>query len=230
MNHLDEITLNELAEGRAGPELGTGAAHLDTCPVCQVELAAIRELRAALAHLPSADAARPELWTAIASRITEGGAIATSHADVVPLAPRRRIAPLRWAALAAGLMLASAATVRIASTLETHTDTLPATQVAEVSTPEAPKDALAAFEHSRTSYEQAAAELMRTLDARRAELRPETLKIVETNLAVIDGAIEEIRRALAADPTSAELAFLLTSTWETKIELLRRVTAMPERT
>lgn len=222
MSHLDEVTLHELADGTAAPDVVSACTvHLDTCTTCQVELQSIRGLRAQLAALPRADEARPETWTRIAARI------GAPRADVVPLAPRDRHTA-RWVALAAGIVLATTAVVRIATTLETRTDA--SSRIAMVDAPVAPVDALAAFERSRASYEAAAEELMRTLEARRGELRPETLEVVEKNLAVIDGAIEEIRRALAADPTSAELAFLLTSTWETKLGLLRRATELPGRT
>ena len=49
-------------------------------------------------------------------------------------------------------------------------------------------------------YDQAIAELQRTMDAGRGRLDPATLRVLETNLQAIDRAIEQCRAALAADP------------------------------
>jgi hypothetical protein len=46
--------------------------------------------------------------------------------------------------------------------------------------------------------------------------------VLEQNLRLIDGAIGECRRALAADPVSAYLNAHLAETMRQKLELLRR--------
>ena len=74
-------------------------------------------------------------------------------------------------------------------------------------------------------YDAAIAELERVLAGRRAQLDSSTVRIVEQNLALIDRAIAEARRALAADPTDSYLHDHLASTMRRKMGLLRRATA-----
>lgn len=73
-------------------------------------------------------------------------------------------------------------------------------------------------------YDRAVADLGAALDARRDELDPATVRIVEENLRVVDRAIGEARRALAADPTNSVLRELVVASYEQKLDLLRRAT------
>src|SRR6185503_9152822 len=54
-------------------------------------------------------------------------------------------------------------------------------------------------------YDTAIEDLERILAQNRSRLSPTTVQVVEKNLALIDGAIEDARRALAADPASPYL-------------------------
>src|SRR5438876_109180 len=69
---------------------------------------------------------------------------------------------------------------------------------------------------------EAVAELQRTLEQHRTELDSSTVRIVEQNLAVIDRAILQARRALAADPASPYLHQHLALQLKLKLDLLRR--------
>ena len=60
------------------------------------------------------------------------------------------------------------------------------------------------------------------LEADRGTLDTTTVRIIEQNLAVIDRAIADARRALAADPGNAYLNAHLAGTMRRKIDLLRR--------
>ena len=73
-----------------------------------------------------------------------------------------------------------------------------------------------------SSYDEAVAELQRTLEQHRTELDSSTVRIVEQNLAVIDRAILQARRALAADPSSPYLHQHLALQLKLKLDLLRR--------
>ncbi|HTM58186.1 MAG TPA: anti-sigma factor [Candidatus Udaeobacter sp.] len=77
-----------------------------------------------------------------------------------------------------------------------------------------------------SSYDEAVAELQRTLEQHRTELDSSTVRIVEQNLAVIDRAILQARRALAADPASPYLHQHLALQMKLKLDLLRRTAAM----
>jgi anti-sigma factor RsiW len=75
-------------------------------------------------------------------------------------------------------------------------------------------------------YDAAIAELEEVLDTRRSKLNPETVRIVEANLAVVDKAIADARSALAADPASRYLNTHLANTMRRKVDLLRRVNSL----
>ncbi|MGQ0815976.1 MAG: hypothetical protein ACT4O1_16215 [Gemmatimonadota bacterium] len=71
-------------------------------------------------------------------------------------------------------------------------------------------------------YSEEVQELELVLRKSRGALSPETVKILETNLEIIDNAIREAHGALRADPNSALLVDVLRSAYERKLELLRQ--------
>ena len=75
-------------------------------------------------------------------------------------------------------------------------------------------------------YDRAIAELQSTLDQGRKSLDPETVRVLEENLAAIDRAIEQCRRALDADPSNVYLNTHLAEARQRKLLLLRRATAL----
>jgi hypothetical protein len=75
-------------------------------------------------------------------------------------------------------------------------------------------------------YDEAVHDLQQTLDAGRSQLDPETVKILEANLAAIDRAIDQSRRALAADPANIYLHNHLAEARQRKLALLRRASAL----
>ncbi len=74
------------------------------------------------------------------------------------------------------------------------------------------------------------AQLQHVLVVRRSQLDPETVKVVEDNLAVIDIAVSRARAALANDPASGFLTRQLDAALQKKIELLRTVALLPAST
>jgi len=64
-------------------------------------------------------------------------------------------------------------------------------------------------------------ELQLALSLQRERLAPETVAVLEQNLAIIDRAIGEARAALEADPANQELSFLLMNVYQSKVELLQ---------
>jgi hypothetical protein len=73
------------------------------------------------------------------------------------------------------------------------------------------------------------AEEITKLEARlarhRSELDPETVRLLEKNLGIIDQAIRDSMRALEADPGNAFLENHLARTVETKVTFLREAAA-----
>jgi len=171
---------------------------------------------------------------------------------VIPLAPRRKkFEPPRWAlqaAAAVALMVGSSlvtaryvrqqqaagpvATLPAASAATPSQGTaavegaLPASAGARPAVAPAAGGgqvtALAAFRPAEREYQQAVDDLARVLETRRQSLAPETVATLEHNLAIIDAAIAESRAALVNDPNSRELTDMLSSTYDAKVQLLRR--------
>jgi hypothetical protein len=75
------------------------------------------------------------------------------------------------------------------------------------------------------SYLRARAELEQSYRAKLEQLAPATRVQVEQDLAIIQGAREDIRRALASDPANPLLNELMTTTWQQEIDLYRDVAA-----
>jgi len=74
------------------------------------------------------------------------------------------------------------------------------------------------------------AALQVTLRQRRSQLDPETVKVVEDNLKLIDLALEQAKAALRKDPESGFLNEQLDGALQKKVELLRTVALLPSRT
>ena len=79
-------------------------------------------------------------------------------------------------------------------------------------------------------YDREINRLRAVLKVRRAQLDPETVKVIETSLRVIDEAISQSRAALAKDPASAFLRDRLDNSLEKKVDLLRTAAMLPART
>jgi anti-sigma factor RsiW len=76
------------------------------------------------------------------------------------------------------------------------------------------------------SYDATIAELQRVLASERGRLDTTTVRIIEQNLATVDRAVEEARRAIAADPGNPYLRSHLAATMMRKVDLLRRATVI----
>jgi hypothetical protein len=73
-------------------------------------------------------------------------------------------------------------------------------------------------------------QLQAVLTERRTQLDPETVKVVEDNLKVIDTAVKRARSALVKDPASGFLMRQLDNALQKKVELLRTVALLPAST
>ena len=80
----------------------------------------------------------------------------------------------------------------------------------------------------QADFDRASDDLSHIFAAERGRLRPETVAVLERNLAVIDVAIGESRAALARDPANAELRRFFAAASRQKVELLRWVTRTGE--
>jgi hypothetical protein len=79
----------------------------------------------------------------------------------------------------------------------------------------------------RQTYDSEITTLRAALDARRGQLNPSTVAVIEQNLRVIDEAISQSRAALAKDPNSSLLNDQLDRTLAKKTGLLRAAALLP---
>ena len=79
----------------------------------------------------------------------------------------------------------------------------------------------------RSTYDSEITTLHAALEARRGQLNPSTVAIIEQNLSVIDEAIRQSKAALAQDPNSRLLNDQLDRTLATKTGLLRAAALLP---
>lgn len=77
-----------------------------------------------------------------------------------------------------------------------------------------------------TPHEEAISELRTVLAHKRDQLDPATIRTLESNLAIIDLAIDQARRALAADSANTYVKEHLAETMRRRVELLQRATML----
>jgi anti-sigma factor RsiW len=196
--------------------------HLMQCEPCREQEAALRRLLDSAAELPEEILPGRDLWSGIAARLEPRAELrerqARDAAVVVPL-PRRRPVPA-WMRAAATVVLVAGATL-LALRLPERRAAPEVEPVAAAGVAATADAALVAFQPVEREYRAAIDDLARVLEERRGELAPQTVRVLEENLRVIDAAIEESRQALEADPASRELTRMLADAYNAKLGVLR---------
>lgn len=233
MNRQDHsIWLDRLSDhldgGLPPDEAEAMEAHLAGCATCRETLADLRDLAARARALGPVEPGR-DLWPGIAAAL--GAPLPSAPgADVLEFpGPGLRNGPSRLkarpgvvftrpqlAAAAVVLVSLSAAATWWAGIATAPRDVgapgveagLPAALAADVSAP--PAD---------LAEELAGLEVV--LAEARARLDPNTVRILEKNLGVIERAIDESVRALAVDPDNAFVRAHLERAWREKADFLR---------
>jgi hypothetical protein len=195
---LDAWVAGELDAGEAA----LVEAHLASCAACRDEEAAWRDLRARTAALPRSIEPPRDLWGDIDRALDAAPAVAVDAA-IAGSVPRR--ARLRLPALAAAAVLRVVVTAALTTFFLRTSDTAMARKL---------KGMQPTVEPAGPTSE----ELLRALAAQ--GVPPETMAIVQRNLAVIDVAIAELETALAEDPDNEELARMLVSVHRQRAELV----------
>ena len=192
-------------------------SHLASCRECTATLAELREVVARAAALTARPPAN-DLWPGIEPRLQSGALLP------FPAKPSRRFSFTLPQLAAAGiaLMVMSGGGVWVLQHGGRATDLPPVAANTEPANPAVP----AAFADPDPRYDEAIADLEQALDAGRGDLDPGTIKILEANLDAIDKAIDQSRRALAADPANVYLNSHLADARQRKLALLRRATAL----
>ena len=194
--------------------------HLAECEACRTTLTELRRVVAQAANRKDS-APVNDLWPGIDARIRAGSTRARVSPFRRAISARLSFTIPQVAAASLALIVLSGGLVWMARSGDPRADLQPIrAQVQE----EGP--ALRPANFADTSYNAAIAELDRTLDEGRKSLDPETVRVLEQNLAAIDRAIDQCRRALESDPSNVYLNTHLADARQRKLVLLRRATAL----
>ncbi len=210
-DRLSEYLDEELsAEERAQVE-----AHLERCPECRQVLQDLEGVVGRAFRLVDREP-RADLWPGVQGAIRES--------RVVDLASRRKPARRfsfsvsQLVAAAAALVLVSGGTAYlVAASRQQDTGLATIPQVLQ-SNPEVKP---VVFDR-RGRADSAITELQRILDQESGRLDSTTVRVLTENLALIDRAIGQARKALESDPQNPYLNDHLARTMRKKIEVLRR--------
>lgn len=187
--------------------------HLDGCEDCRREHEQMRELRSRIEALPRSIEPGTDLWNGIRSRIDEPKVVRPEFGGGGGWR--------RW-----GLVAAAAMLLVVTSSGLTAWFMGAGTQAPDPATPTAAAAMSVAwqeFETAEAEYQRVTDELLQTLEQRRDRLTPETIETVETNLRLIEEAINEARTALERDPSNAALATRLTDIYRRRVGFLQQM-------
>jgi hypothetical protein len=221
MHDMTTRQLSDFVDGElTATESAAVGAHLTHCAECRTVVEQLRGISAAAGALPGTLPAA-DLWPGIESRIVMAGA-ARPVAPVETLSRRRRVTFTlpQLAAAAVLLMLLTGGIVFVLRPASPPAETPIAGSVPPLA------DGVVPAALADASFDNAVADLERILAAGRGRLDPDTVRVLEQNLATIDAAIEQSRQALEADPANAFLNSHFVSARQRKIALLRRATAL----
>lgn len=190
--------------------------------------AKLRELAALTAQLPREVEPPPEAWARIRSLM---------ELDASPGSRRARDGVAIWQRpaflIAASLLLVAGSSAVTAVVVGNRTSSPPAVSSTQggpapsVSpSPATTVSTLTQFTRRENDYLRRVNGLIAVMESDEIELAPQTIAKVKESLAIIDAAILEARAALARDPANRELIEMLESTYEKKLDLLQRTTAM----
>ncbi len=215
--------LSEYLDGDLSPaDSAAFDGHLATCPDCR---ATLDELRSVVSRAGALEDSPPlrELWSGIAARIDPGG---QRRAGVSPfrraITSRLSFTLPQLAAAGLALMVLSGGLVWMARSGDPRADFQPISATSNAGE----MTAVTPVSFGGPQYDQAIADLEQTLEAGRARLDPETVRVLEENLGAIDRAIDQCRRALAADPANVYLNTHLADARQRKLTLLRKASAL----
>ncbi|MDQ3136925.1 MAG: zf-HC2 domain-containing protein [Gemmatimonadota bacterium] len=194
-------------------------AHLLHCVACGAALADFKRIVMRARALEDREPDR-DPWPAIAARIGVDAGLGPT-ADPRPARPRRRwsFSMPQLAAAGIGLMALSGGAAWLLHPVAR-------TPLAVQGAPPTNLGIPAAVRAPARDYDGAVADLERVLVEGRSRLDTATVRILELNLAVIDSAIVQASRALAADSANVYLNSHLVETMRRKLELLRQAAAL----
>lgn len=214
-------------------------AHVAECGACRRVLEELREVKARAAALGPVEPSR-DLWAGIAATIeAPPGVTASGGARVIalPTADHRGArleetpAPRRFSFSSGQLVAASIALIAASSVATWALGSTPGADT-DGRTAASPTESVVApaswIAPAPPDLADELASLERVLVEARANLDPNTVRILERNLGVIEQAIADSRGALAQDPGNDFLAQHLRRVYERKLEYLRDAARVAE--
>jgi hypothetical protein len=184
----------------------------------------LRELEARARALPREIAPPDDAWNAIKAEIEK-----PARRPRPASSPQTQRFWQRPAFLAAaGLLLVAGSSVVTTAVVRDRNSQLANVPYVESSSPrpEPGPSTFAEFAAVENDYIGSVNQLSALLESESTTLSPETVVKLKKSLEVIDGAILEARRALAADPANKDLVEMLRASYNQKVDLLRRTTEM----
>ncbi|MCX5770122.1 MAG: zf-HC2 domain-containing protein [Candidatus Hydrogenedentes bacterium] len=183
-----------------GEEPALVARHLASCPDCARQANGLRELLQSAKALPRHIEPHRDLWPGIRGQIEKGSKRRISRAG-------------RFTVLA----LAAAVLAILAGSLLMLDHPRPLNPGLAAEAPVRLEQEVLVVE---AEYQRARRELVAAMDQLPRRLAPETRTVIDQNLAVIDGAIQEIRASLEKDPENVFLFDMLVAEQDRSLQLL----------
>lgn len=181
----------------------------------RAEVEALNMLKRETSQLPDNIMPERDLWPDIQSRIESRPSII----DFSRFRGRRpRYSVLGYAAAMAALVL-----IAFGAGIMLQTQPTPTPSQTQVAVPPAEINRIEA------QYATARDELRVILDERGDRLAPETLAVVEENLAIIEDAVTGINLALANDPGSEKLEHMLHVAYRSEVNLLQQAVQLTQQ-
>lgn len=214
MRHATNEEIQDLADGRIDAARAQELReHLEVCDACSAELRGIEELKELAMGLAVGSDPPEGEWERIHARIT--GVTRPMPSRASGRVPAGGFFPLRRAAAWALLAVAAGGGAIVFGSGD---GPAPAVEVAELG-PAQSVDA---------AYAQSVYDLELIFEEGASQLSPETLAVIEENLAVIEEAVERARAEIEADPGSVALARSLDTLYGAKVRVLSAAVALAD--
>jgi hypothetical protein len=182
--------------------------HVVACTACRREVDALHALLEQTGALPRHILPERDLWSDI-----EAAATATSSAEFVRRA-RRFMAGRTLAFSAAAVLLIALGLSLVRSSFE-------ANRPGGGMRSETAGGLAGEIREAEAEYARARQELLVSFAQYSDTLAPETRRVIQENLAIIDGAVAEIRATLTQDPENVLLFRMLVATENQGLTLIR---------
>ena len=239
-DHIDFDALNDFVDGRLDRSAASDvAAHLASCPACSAQHDELASLLSSARQLPRSVLPPDDMWADLRTELNSrkdvvlptAGDIA-HHQPTVAAGPRwsRKLVAMLAAAAVILIALSSGITALLLKRSPEGMATGQPNEVRDTATPRPPAVLPASFRQAENEYNRTIDELEQAVDTQRDRLSPETIRTVDHSLAVVDSAIAEARAALIADPNNRMLMDLLSTSYQRKLDLLRRTSELGSRT